>query len=256
MHQPWRTLSSIVNKCLSGKTTSNDRLHKSRVAIIWGMFHKKDQVDINLPDLSQILHWPDTSEEKHRTTGRRRTTGVVIQDTPNVPKKKSVDQSQKLKGIQTLTPKEQLATDTMQALKASKRISRSRPHTRGSSEGTGVSTGVLDESIVIFIMSSDVIGASEAKADSTLDWGSKEESEYSEEENVDEEIEWLSTDDEEENQEEQDDDNDDKSIDIEETDKDERREDDEYVHNDEYVHKEDDEEMKDVDVAATEKDEN
>ncbi|GJS27521.1 hypothetical protein Tco_0488141 [Tanacetum coccineum] len=35
MHQPWRTLESIINKCLSGKTTSNDRLRQSRVAIIW-----------------------------------------------------------------------------------------------------------------------------------------------------------------------------------------------------------------------------
>ncbi|GJZ26101.1 hypothetical protein Tco_0570354, partial [Tanacetum coccineum] len=34
-------LASIINKCLSGKIISNDRLHQSRVAIIWGMFHKK-----------------------------------------------------------------------------------------------------------------------------------------------------------------------------------------------------------------------
>nr|GEV62895.1 hypothetical protein [Tanacetum cinerariifolium] len=27
MHQPWRTLASIINKCLSGKTSSNDKLH-------------------------------------------------------------------------------------------------------------------------------------------------------------------------------------------------------------------------------------
>nr|GFD16922.1 hypothetical protein [Tanacetum cinerariifolium] len=26
MHQPWRTLASIINKCLYEKTTSNDRL--------------------------------------------------------------------------------------------------------------------------------------------------------------------------------------------------------------------------------------
>ncbi|GJW53248.1 hypothetical protein Tco_0097333 [Tanacetum coccineum] len=45
MHQPWRTLESIINKCLSRNTTRNDRLHQSRVAIIWGMFYKKN-VDI------------------------------------------------------------------------------------------------------------------------------------------------------------------------------------------------------------------
>nr|GEW85345.1 hypothetical protein [Tanacetum cinerariifolium] len=34
MHQPWRTLASIINKCLSGKTASNDRLKKSRIDIL------------------------------------------------------------------------------------------------------------------------------------------------------------------------------------------------------------------------------
>nr|GEY47874.1 hypothetical protein [Tanacetum cinerariifolium] len=33
MHQPWRTLASIINKCLSGKTASNDRLRKSIINI-------------------------------------------------------------------------------------------------------------------------------------------------------------------------------------------------------------------------------
>ncbi|GKA76958.1 hypothetical protein Tco_0783419 [Tanacetum coccineum] len=34
MHQPWRTLASIINKCLSGKTASNDRLRKSKIDIL------------------------------------------------------------------------------------------------------------------------------------------------------------------------------------------------------------------------------
>ncbi|GKA88643.1 hypothetical protein Tco_0810407 [Tanacetum coccineum] len=42
MHQPWRTLATIINKCLSGKTSSNDRLRKSRMDILWGMFYKKN----------------------------------------------------------------------------------------------------------------------------------------------------------------------------------------------------------------------
>nr|GFA17782.1 hypothetical protein [Tanacetum cinerariifolium] len=68
-----------------------------------------------------------------------------------------------------MTAKEQLAVNTMQALKASRKSSTSQSLTGGSSEGTGVSPGVLDEPTVIL---------------TTL----KQESEYSEEENVDEEI--------------------------------------------------------------------
>ncbi|GJV24290.1 hypothetical protein Tco_1376985 [Tanacetum coccineum] len=42
MHQPWRTLAAIINKCLSGKAASNDRLRKSRIDILWGMFYREN----------------------------------------------------------------------------------------------------------------------------------------------------------------------------------------------------------------------
>nr|GEU48151.1 putative ribonuclease H-like domain-containing protein [Tanacetum cinerariifolium] len=42
MHQPWRTLAAIINKCLSEKTTSNDKLRKSRIDISCGMFYREN----------------------------------------------------------------------------------------------------------------------------------------------------------------------------------------------------------------------
>ncbi|GKE81879.1 hypothetical protein Tco_1551879, partial [Tanacetum coccineum] len=42
MSQPWRTLAAIINKSLSWKTASNDRLRKSRIDIMWGMFYKEN----------------------------------------------------------------------------------------------------------------------------------------------------------------------------------------------------------------------
>nr|GEV51799.1 hypothetical protein [Tanacetum cinerariifolium] len=42
MHQPWRSIAAIINKCLSGKTTSLDSLCLSRAQILWGMYHKKN----------------------------------------------------------------------------------------------------------------------------------------------------------------------------------------------------------------------
>ncbi|GJT90930.1 hypothetical protein Tco_1079775 [Tanacetum coccineum] len=42
MHQPWRTLAACINKCLSGKTASNDKLRKSRIDILWGMFYREN----------------------------------------------------------------------------------------------------------------------------------------------------------------------------------------------------------------------
>ncbi|GKD28946.1 hypothetical protein Tco_1239724 [Tanacetum coccineum] len=138
-------------------------------------------------------------------------------------------------GILTLNAKEQLAADTMQALKASRKSSRSQPLTKGSSEGTDVSPGVPDESTVILTTSSE---------------GTEEESEYPEEETADEEVEWLYSDEEEDKK---DNDEDDRSIDIEKTDDGEET-DDEFVHGDEYVHDDVDKEMKDVEVVVTGKD--
>ncbi|GJT65739.1 hypothetical protein Tco_1017219 [Tanacetum coccineum] len=41
MHQPWRSFAAIINKCLSGKTTTLESLRLSRTQILWGMYHNK-----------------------------------------------------------------------------------------------------------------------------------------------------------------------------------------------------------------------
>nr|GFA70884.1 hypothetical protein [Tanacetum cinerariifolium] len=147
--------------------------------------------------------------------------------------KLSLDLSQKLKGVLTLTLEEQLAADTMKALKESKKISRRHPNSRGLSKGTCSITGVPNESTMVFSPSNEGTGTkpevpneekvtSEAKATVTLDWGLEEESEYTKEDDDDENIEWVDTDEKEEK-------NDEKSIDREKTDDEETN--DEFVHN-------------------------
>nr|GFD09307.1 hypothetical protein [Tanacetum cinerariifolium] len=39
-HQPWRTFLAVINKCISRKTTSLDRLRESRAQIIWAMYNQ------------------------------------------------------------------------------------------------------------------------------------------------------------------------------------------------------------------------
>ncbi|GJS61508.1 hypothetical protein Tco_0656292 [Tanacetum coccineum] len=41
MHQPWRSFATIINKCISGKTTALESLRLSRAQILWGMYHNK-----------------------------------------------------------------------------------------------------------------------------------------------------------------------------------------------------------------------
>ncbi|GJY07604.1 hypothetical protein Tco_0374658 [Tanacetum coccineum] len=164
--------------------------------------------------------------------------------------------------------KRRRSSDIMQAIKASRKISRSHPHTRGSSEGASITLEVPDESTCIFKTLSEstgitpgvldeVKGSSEDKVYFAIDWGSENESDNSEEDKVNkEEITWLSTD---EEVEKQDDDDDDRSIDLEETDDEHeysvyKAHDDVYVREDEYVHDDADEEMKDAEDDETRND--
>ncbi|GKD62257.1 hypothetical protein Tco_1299766 [Tanacetum coccineum] len=88
-------------------------------------------------------------EPPKKKTGSKSTRGVVIQDTPSAPNPKLATSKLKLKGVQSLTPEEQEAADTMQALKESKKTSRRQPDTGASSEGTGRIPWVPDVSTVI-----------------------------------------------------------------------------------------------------------
>ncbi|GJW00495.1 retrovirus-related pol polyprotein from transposon TNT 1-94 [Tanacetum coccineum] len=42
LHQPWRSFSTVINKCLSGKSTGYDSLRLSQAQILWGMYNKKN----------------------------------------------------------------------------------------------------------------------------------------------------------------------------------------------------------------------
>nr|GEX61354.1 hypothetical protein [Tanacetum cinerariifolium] len=113
---------------------------------------------------------------------------------------------------------------------------RSQPIIRGSSEGSGISPGVLDESTIILTSSSEGTDIKPGVLD--------------EEEIADEEVEWLYSHKEEEKK---DDDEDEKSINIENI-NDDKETDDEFVHGDECVHDDVDNKMKDAEVVVTRKD--
>ncbi|GJW89240.1 hypothetical protein Tco_0164580 [Tanacetum coccineum] len=289
MHQPWRTLAACINKCLSGKTASNDKLRKSRIDILWGMFYRENvdypsliwediayQIDHRREKKSRRENMPyprftkdiiddflskhkslkklkfqhfhiikddgvvsrlkfvrmesymmfilystgqiplkksrgkgsqgkktiDTTEEYvdvsdesdpepliRRKTSRRkvvkkkatisaddniilepdialelgksislaeaeeeaaaRETSIAFRDTSSVSKKRTSGTSQKLKGIQSLTPAEHEAANIMKSLKDSKKMIGRQPGIGGSDEGTGKIPRVPDELIFV-----------------------------------------------------------------------------------------------------------
>nr|GEV40531.1 hypothetical protein [Tanacetum cinerariifolium] len=138
----------------------------------------------DLSDVYQILYWPDTAKEKKRRRISKKKVSISTNDNiipePNVALE--LEKSMSLTKVaeeeaarQVLAtherivmesdpkptrrrPSEQLIVDMMQALKASKKSSRSQPHAEGSSEGTGMSPKVADESIVVLITSSGRTG--------------------------------------------------------------------------------------------------
>ncbi|GJR91135.1 hypothetical protein Tco_0215146 [Tanacetum coccineum] len=133
----------------------------------------------------------------------------------------------------------------------------SKKDVSGLFRAKGVQTLTLEEQSVCLTWIPDEEKVT-FEANVILEWGSEQESEYIEEDDDDEKIEWVDTDEEEEKN----DDDDDKSIDLKKTydefvhseehaqDNDEET-DDEFVHGDEQVNDDEDEEMTNAKDAGT-----
>ncbi|GKB35087.1 hypothetical protein Tco_0880029, partial [Tanacetum coccineum] len=63
IHQPWRTLAAIINKYLSRKMVSNDKLKNSRIIILYGMV-KRENVDYHELIWEDIAYQIDHMKEK------------------------------------------------------------------------------------------------------------------------------------------------------------------------------------------------
>ncbi|GJR24159.1 hypothetical protein Tco_0972686, partial [Tanacetum coccineum] len=80
MHHPWRTLAAIINKCFSGKTTNNDRLRKSRIDILWGMFYREniDYLELIWEDFAFQIDHKKKRKLRRETMPFPRFTKVII----------------------------------------------------------------------------------------------------------------------------------------------------------------------------------
>ncbi|GJZ03050.1 hypothetical protein Tco_0521011, partial [Tanacetum coccineum] len=211
-------------------------------------------LDPDVLELGNSISLTEAAEEEAARQVHATHVRIVTESEPEPAKKKTGSLSTRGVVIQDM-PKQEAAY-TMQALKESKKTNRRQPSTGGSNEGTGVSLGVPDESIIIPATSSEGTGTKPGVLDEEkvtseekviFKWGSEQESEYSEEDQgSDEEVDWIDSD---EDEEKKDDDDDDKSIDLENTNDEETY--DEFVHSDEYVQTDD----KDTDDEFVQSDE-
>ncbi|GJT85444.1 hypothetical protein Tco_1067161, partial [Tanacetum coccineum] len=78
MHQPWRSFTAIINKCLSGKTTALESLRLSRAQILWEMYHNKtvDYVYLLWEDL--VYQVENKNSKKNNDMYYLRFTKVIV----------------------------------------------------------------------------------------------------------------------------------------------------------------------------------
>ncbi|GJZ25389.1 hypothetical protein Tco_0569642 [Tanacetum coccineum] len=109
---------------------------------------------------------PESTKKK---SGGRSSKSVVIQDTPSAQKSTpSTLQKTSFKGALSLTLEEQEAADIMKALKESKKTSKRQPELVTKNLGFRGGKEITKENVI-------------------LEWGSEQESEYSEEDKLDDE---------------------------------------------------------------------
>nr|GEU42384.1 hypothetical protein [Tanacetum cinerariifolium] len=111
MHQPWRTLAACINKCLCGKTASNEKLRKSRIDILWGMFYRENK---SRGKGSQGKKTGDTTKE---------TIEVTEESDPEPLIKKKTSRRRVTKKEATISAADNIIPDPDLALKLGKSIS-------------------------------------------------------------------------------------------------------------------------------------
>ncbi|GJR62857.1 hypothetical protein Tco_1505019 [Tanacetum coccineum] len=219
MHQPWKTLAAIINKCLSRKTASNDKLRKSRIDILLITRRKRDQGVSSITSLSNT----SLSNLKYQHYHTIKDDGIVCrlkfvrigEDyqeyrlsilktmlTEAIKQSKSYQMFIKYSTESEPEP-EPVKRKTFSKRRVKKKVTMSAddniifdvPDT-ALDEGTGTIPGVPDESTVISATSSEGTGTKPrvldeekkiTKENVILEWGSKQESEYSEEDLLDDE---------------------------------------------------------------------
>nr|GEU94271.1 ribonuclease H-like domain-containing protein [Tanacetum cinerariifolium] len=141
------------------RKTASRRVLKKKVTITANDNIIPDDPDVAL-ELGKSISKTEAKKDEavrqvHATHARIVTTSFPEPTRRRKSRKVTSDHPKRLKGVQSLTPKEQEPTDTMKALKESRNTSRRQPSTGGLNKGTVTITGVPDESTVVSAMSNE-----------------------------------------------------------------------------------------------------
>nr|GEU88533.1 hypothetical protein [Tanacetum cinerariifolium] len=165
MHQPWRTLAAIINKCLSGRTASNDKLHSPKKSRGKGSQRKETADDSQETlDVSKESE-PEPKTVMRKTSSKRRVKKKVtlsaddsiISDDPDIALElgKSISQTKAEEAArQVHATHARIVMDSV--LELTKRRRSGKVTFDPPKKLNGVP--VLDESTVVFATSSERTG--------------------------------------------------------------------------------------------------
>nr|GEW93962.1 hypothetical protein [Tanacetum cinerariifolium] len=139
MHQPWRSVTTIINKYLSGKTTGHDSLRLSQAYMTYYAYATGEKT--RKPKYVQKKADSETSPKKKLVQSPK---GKRLKATAKVPK--SGKKKLPAQGLETLL---EIALSEAEQMKISTKRSMTQFHVShasglGAHEGTGLTPGVLD----------------------------------------------------------------------------------------------------------------
>nr|GFA77896.1 hypothetical protein [Tanacetum cinerariifolium] len=81
LYQPWRSFASVINKCLTGKSSGVDSFRLSQAQMLWGFYHR-----INI-DFAYLI-WEDFVKKKGKsgssTTPPTPTPTTIVESAPRL----------------------------------------------------------------------------------------------------------------------------------------------------------------------------
>nr|GEX26237.1 hypothetical protein [Tanacetum cinerariifolium] len=140
LHQPWRSFTAVINKCMSGKTTGYDGLRLSQAQTLWGMYHKKNVDYAYLLYTLFIRHQNSESYKEYYNI----TSGA------EPPKSKASVKKKQVRSDTTIPPTtakgKRIKTLAKAVEPAKKKQLAKMSKAKGADEGTGSIPGVPDVS--------------------------------------------------------------------------------------------------------------
>ncbi|GJU82304.1 hypothetical protein Tco_1284669 [Tanacetum coccineum] len=155
MHQPWRTFATVINKCLSRKTTGSLRfVFKSEEYQVYGALIPKEMSNRKMQDSTAYKTYlafatgaatPKKARKLKKPASPPKKKTIVAVEEPSVSKKKALAKAERIKGIEMLSH-----AALLKEAQLKKAIKQSRQETNihqagGSSEGVDLELEVPDK---------------------------------------------------------------------------------------------------------------